>query len=522
MENSEMKFKNFMTHEKFKNFVKLRLCELFKNNEIRSILRFAPFISRLFLLDLDYLRILLQPTYNNPHHIPTDPVPLLRSLLLMTMVKETSITAWVEKLKDSKVYAILSGFDPDDTPGVGTFYDFIDRLSLADKQLKRQRRNRRKKFKRKPAKKLKKNEKLPPKHPEIVDRVVQRILRNINQPNDGGQYKLIYQFFIHCIVEKSAQMGLLGDVENLIIAGDGTHIKTGSSPYGTKVCDCNKFVVENGKKVFNRCDCARKFTDLYATWGWDSYRECWVYGYSFYDLTVANGKFDLPLFFIQTQANRHDSVSAPISFDLANKSLPENYHIAKFLADGAHDNMAFYKLMEKFDCEPFIPLNQRNTGKLTYKKCLINEQGIPVCPANTEMVYCGCCYDRMRLKFRCPLKASKNFSETDACKNNNYCTDSEYGRVVYTSHKDNLRLFTKTPRGSDEWITRYDQRSSAERSNKRKKNDFRVAQARVRSREHWFVRYALAAVCQHLDAWANTTDINFKELCTAWQNEIAI
>lgn len=514
-----MPFENLMTFEQFKIFVKSWLIRLFQKNEIRSIVRFAPFIARFFLLDLDYLRILLEPTYNKPHHKPTDPVALFRSLLLMTLVKETSITAWVEKLKDNKVYAILSGFKPDDIPGVGTFYDFIDRLTLVDKQLKRKRRNRRKKFKRKPSKKLKKNEKLPPKHPEIVDRIVQRILKNIDKPAAWGQYKLIYQFFIHCIVEKSAQMGLLDDVEHLIIAGDGTHIKTGASPYGTKVCDCNKFVVENGKKVFNHCDCTRKFSDLYAVWGWDSYREQWIYGYSFYDLTLANTKFDLPVFFIQTQANRHDSVSAPIAFDLANKTLPDNYHIAEFLADGAHDNMAFYKLMQKFDCEPFIPLNERNTANFTYKECQLNEQGIPICPAAAKMVYWGCCYDRMRLKFRCPLRALKNFSETKACKINNYCTDSKYGRVVYTSHKDNPRLFTKTPRGSDQWLAKYDQRSSAERSNKRKKIDFRIEQARVRSREHWFVRYTLAAICQHLDAWAKTTDTNFKELCMSWQEE---
>ena len=222
-----------MTFSQYKDFVKSSLILLFKNNEIHSIVRFVPHITRFFLLDLDYLRTLLEPTYNNPHHIPTDPVPLLRSLLLMTLVKETSITNWVERLKDCKVYAILSGFSPDDIPGVGTFYDFLNRLALVDKQLKRKRRNRRKKFKRKPSKKLKKNQKLPPKHPDIVDRIVQRILRNLDKPAAWGQYKLIYQFFIHCVVEKSAQMGLLGDVEKLVIARNADRpyrLERGSSP----------------------------------------------------------------------------------------------------------------------------------------------------------------------------------------------------------------------------------------------------------------------------------------------------
>jgi len=29
----------------------------------------------------------------------------------------------------------------------------------------------------------------------------------------------------------------------------------------------------------------------------------------------------------------------------------------------------------------------------------------------------------------------------------------------------------------------------------------------------------LAAICQHLDAWAKTSTLNFKELCNTWQAE---
>ena len=42
--------------------------------------------------------------------------------------KVHSITAWVEQLKINPLYAILSGFEFGNTPGVGTFYDFINRL----------------------------------------------------------------------------------------------------------------------------------------------------------------------------------------------------------------------------------------------------------------------------------------------------------------------------------------------------------------------------------------------------------
>jgi len=517
-----MQFKNHMTHEQFQEFVKQQLMKLFFAKEIISIIRLAPFIARVFLLNLDPLRERLIPTYRQPNHQPTDPVALFRCLLIMTMVKETSITNWVERLKDNKIYAILSGFAPDDLPGVGTFYDFLARLVLADHEEKRRQRNRRKKFRRKPTKRLKKNEKLPPKHPDIVNRVVDRIIRNLGQPPALGKYRILYQFFIYCVVKHSAELGVLGDLNNLTVSGDGTHLQSGASSYGRKVCDCPKFVVKDGKKVFNHCDCTRRFSDFYATWGWDSYREQYVYGYVFYEITAADSPFDLPIFFLQAQAQRHDSVLAPIAFDLTRKLLGEQYHLAKFLADSAHDNLATYKLMQQLGCEPFIPLNEKNKGHFTYAPCPINDQGIPICKCGDPMIHNGYCPDRMRIKWRCPRHAGKNSNRESDGHENNPCSSSPYGRVVYTYPQTNLRLFTKTPRGSEQWLAVYDHRTSSERSFKRKKCDYRIEQGRVRSREQWFIRYTLAAICQHLDAWAKTSTLNFKELCKAWQAEAMV
>lgn len=80
-------FNNQMTHEQFQNFVKQKLMQLFFTKEIISI--------------------------------------------------------WIERLKDNKVYAILSGFQPEELPGVGRFYDFLARLVFADQEQKRKQRNRR-------------------------------------------------------------------------------------------------------------------------------------------------------------------------------------------------------------------------------------------------------------------------------------------------------------------------------------------------------------------------------------------
>ncbi len=53
---------------------------------------------------------------------------MLRSLILMTMLKVTSITRWVAQTRAVAFYAVLAGFEPDDTPGVGTYYDFMKRI----------------------------------------------------------------------------------------------------------------------------------------------------------------------------------------------------------------------------------------------------------------------------------------------------------------------------------------------------------------------------------------------------------
>jgi hypothetical protein len=50
---------------------------------------------------------------------------MLRSYLLALKLKVTSITVWCRMLKETPLYAILSVFSFEDTPDVGTFYDFL-------------------------------------------------------------------------------------------------------------------------------------------------------------------------------------------------------------------------------------------------------------------------------------------------------------------------------------------------------------------------------------------------------------
>ena len=90
--------------------------------------------------------------------------------------------------------------------------------------------------------------------------------------------------------------------------------------------------------------------------------------------------------------------------------------------------------------------------------------------AEQPLIYQGLCTDRMRLKWRCPL-AVHHLPLTDCPYFAHVCSDSTYGRTIYTYPKTNYRLFTRLPRGSLVWELHADRRSCAERSVKRKKLD---------------------------------------------------
>ena len=79
-------------------------------------------------LDLSAVDRIMQDQYSNRGPESRQPSCMLRSLLLMIVMNVVSITRWVETLHTSQFFAILSGFQPWDIPGVGTFYDFIDKL----------------------------------------------------------------------------------------------------------------------------------------------------------------------------------------------------------------------------------------------------------------------------------------------------------------------------------------------------------------------------------------------------------
>jgi len=86
-------------------------------------------ITKLWKTDLSHITVMLHDIYSNRGPQPRDPASMLRSFLIFLMTNpEKGLTEWINEMKRTPIYAILSGFELHDIPGVGTFYDFFARI----------------------------------------------------------------------------------------------------------------------------------------------------------------------------------------------------------------------------------------------------------------------------------------------------------------------------------------------------------------------------------------------------------
>jgi hypothetical protein len=444
-------------------------------------------IAAFLCCDLTPVYKAVRDTYSTKGRRALNPCDLFRSLLLMTFLGYESLDHWVNLMHRTPLYAIVSGFHPDQLPGATTLRDFIDRLyDFEDRSKRSLARKEVRPFHRKPSKKYKKGEKAPPRHPGIVNRVTNRLIQGklAGVRSEDTMNHLLKQ----CFVIPSAGLGLLGNTQELILSGDGSHYRSGANSLGRKVCDCRK----NG---IYTCKCPRRFPDPDASWGWDSYRRRYVYGYTAYELTAAGGHYDLPCYILFAACQRHDSVSGLVTLDRFYQVYPE-FHLSYFLGDSAHDALPFYQYVRHHNTLPIIDLNSRNKGKnLLLGNITIDESGHPVCPKELPMLYDGTCPGRNRIKWVCPL--AKRGKHKPECA----CTTSKYGRTFYTKPDDDPRLYTQPPRGSADWKVLMAKRSGSERSNSRKKTDLNLMNTRIRCSHRRFVQIIMAGMVQHLNAW---------------------
>jgi hypothetical protein len=442
----------------------------------KSLLEYEHSISKLYILNLDTLKPIIAPLYSSTGRPSINQPEIFRSLLLMNDLG-FSLDEWVVKLSNNRVLQVTCGFFCGKIPGIASYHDFMSRIVNLDEK------PRVKPKKRKPKKKHGKN-KMPHKRKGTVQLLVDRILqgrRFIRRPE-----RLLQEIFAKVCVHPSIDLGLVPKAVS--ISGDGTCIKTGASPYGRKTCGCHDFF----------CDCPRRFSDPSATWGWDSHNERFFYGYTGYFISTYNRteKLDLPLYLRIVDATRHDSISAVVA--LAEfRDLYPGLSVDTFISDSASDNYATYQLLDVWDISAVIALNKTNDGNRVFPQCAVNKNGVPVCPGGHEMIRAGFSgSDRCRIKWRCPLVLGK----CEICKACLDCSDSAYGRVVYTKPEWDLRLFSRIPRGSEQWKSKMKERTAAERVNNRILHHYGLEYSKMRGKKRISIFATLAAFNVHLDA----------------------
>ena len=127
-----MKPVNSGGHSAYQNLVLTQLRKYYPDADSSLDASTWDIIEHFWSLDLSPVDQILQDRYSNFGPPPRLPSDMLRSYLLSMKFKVPSLSAWASRLKQNHLYAILSGFLVGDTPGTGTFYDFLDRLWLSD------------------------------------------------------------------------------------------------------------------------------------------------------------------------------------------------------------------------------------------------------------------------------------------------------------------------------------------------------------------------------------------------------
>ena len=471
-------------HSTYQNFVVENLRKYYPNPDALSRSTW-DIIDRFWNLDLSYTDELMRSQYSVFGPRPRTPSCMQRSYLLSIDFKVTSLTDWAAQLKINPLYAILSGFEVGDTPGVGTFYDFLNRLWDSDSD------NLNPHVRPVKSKEVKKPKQKGAKAESVEKTTVEQLLKTLEQKSfsiDEQPYGSLFRLYQKEFLEQSVKRELITP-ESLAVAGDGTPVMTSHRERRKRICDC-------AEKGITDCKCDRYFSQPDCNIGWDSSRDCFYHGYDLYIIVASDSDSDLPVFPLLNPASKHDSHGFLETYFRMKSFLPD-FHVNKWLLDSAHDAMPYYLYCRKNGISPFIDLNEKRGIKVKYKDDFtIGKDGVPVCLAGLKMNHDGTEPSKARIKYRCPLASRKN-----GCSCAHPCSDSKYGRTVHLAMKDNPRLINFPPRDSEAWKKEYDARTSAERSNKREKIDFKLEDGRHRSTKMWYCRLYHILMLQHMDAW---------------------
>ena len=238
---------NCGSHADYQNFVATNLRKYYPDPDSISQSTW-DIIDRFWNLDLSFTDQNMLAKYSKFGPAPRTPSCIQRSYLLSIDFKVDSVTEWVSQLKINPLYAILSGFEVGDTPGIGTFYDFFSRLWDSDDNNLSSHLHKLKSTVKKPGKK---GSKAKPIDKVTVEELFKQ-LEGTTFSIEGQPYGSLFELFRKEFLEKSVQKGLI-NTSHLSIAGDGTPVVTSARERKHRVCDC-------AEKGITDCDCERYFS----------------------------------------------------------------------------------------------------------------------------------------------------------------------------------------------------------------------------------------------------------------------
>lgn len=473
----------------------------------------------LLLLDLEPARNYLQSLYSpNPRgRPPYDPVCMLRALILMIILGFKGYTLWAKELRSKPRLAVISGFaseskDRVETPSVGCFYDFIDRIIDGKYQkpcqhyIKPSRLNKGKHLRNLNNEKKQKDNDVS-QYDSVTQKLKNELQKNKDQTRPDDLLKRLEDILISCAIIPSAKRGMLGDVSKLNLCGDGSALPSGANPYGKPSCNCHKLGIY-------KCEHDRYYSDASANWGYDSYRECFYFGHSYYQHIVNHNGHDLPVHVSIANASETDYTQSMKDLDRLKKSLKEHgiqWKFSHVVYDAGHDSLGNYEYLMDDEINPVIALNPRRGINLSPSGNAqrVNENGIPVCKAGMLMRLCSYDKKKHRIYYNCPVKRPTNRSgkhqwlkHSDECPLGALCQpDTKMGPVVYVKSTDDPRLYPPLPRSSPEFKRLMNLRSCCERSNSTKKVTYHLGERPCKSDAHYLVRLYIVSIIEHAKAW---------------------
>ena len=136
-----------------------------------------------------------------------------------------------------------------------------------------------------------------------------------------------------------------------------------------------------------------------------------------------------------------------------------------FIGDSSFDSYDIYAMLKNdFSFErACIPMNPRNSKA---SSAHFDASGTPICPVSgmpfTFLGKSGGKNRSSRFKWVCPGSVQKGSSRVCCC--DHPCTDSSYGKCVYTYPDKDFRLYPGVPRATDHWNNLYRHRVAIERT----------------------------------------------------------